>query len=64
MVNGEKFQSYAVTLTLIEKCPLSLINGNYNNGSINFKFEHAVVYKNKLDEFNSLHCPIKIKVMV
>ena len=33
-----------------------------NNGSIHFKLEHIVVYKNSSDEFDIGHCPIKVKV--
>ena len=32
-----------------------------NNGSIQLKLEHIVVYKNSSDEFD-MHCPIKVKV--
>ena len=34
-----------------------------NNGSIDLKLEHIVVYENSSDEFDIGHCPIKIKVM-
>ena len=33
-----------------------------NNGSIDLKLEHIVVYENSLDEFDIGHCPIKVKV--
>ena len=33
-----------------------------NNGSINLKLEHIVVYENSSDEFDIGHCPIKVKV--
>ena len=32
-----------------------------NNGSIDVKFEHTVVYENSSDEFDIGRCPIKIK---
>ena len=35
-----------------------------NNGSIDLKLEHTVVYENSSDEFDIGHCPIKVKVMV
>ena len=35
-----------------------------NNGSVDLKLEHIVVYENSLDEFNIGHCPIKVKVTV
>ena len=35
-----------------------------NNGSIDVKLEHTVVYENSSDEFNIGHCPIKVKVTV
>ena len=34
-----------------------------NNGSVDLKLEHIVVYENSLDEFDIGHCPIKVKVM-
>ena len=33
------------------------------NGSIDLKLEHIVVYENSSDEFDIGHCPIKVKVM-
>ena len=33
-----------------------------NNGSIDLKLEHIVVYENSSDEFDIGHCPIKFKV--
>ena len=33
-----------------------------NNGSIDLKLEHIVVYENSLDEFDIGHCPIKVNV--
>ena len=33
-----------------------------NNGSIDLKLEHIVVYENSSHEFNIGHCPIKVKV--
>ena len=33
-----------------------------NNGSIDVKLEHTVVYENSSDEFDIGHCPIKVKV--
>ena len=33
-----------------------------NNGSIHLKLKHIVVYKNRSDEFDIGHCPIKVKV--
>ena len=32
-----------------------------NNGLIDLKLEHIVVYENSSDEFDSGHCPIKVK---
>ena len=34
-----------------------------NNGSIDLKLEHIVVYENSSDEFDIGHYPIKVKVM-
>ena len=33
-----------------------------DNGSIDLKLEHIVVYENSSDEFDIGHCPIKVKV--
>ena len=33
-----------------------------NNGSIDLKLEHTVVYENSSDEFDIGHCLIKVKV--
>ena len=33
-----------------------------NNGSIDVKLEHTVVYENSSDELDIGHCPIKVKV--
>ena len=33
-----------------------------NNGSIDLKLEHIVVYENSSDKFDIGHCPIKVKV--
>ena len=37
-------------------------NNSKNNGSIDLKLEHIVVYENSSDEFDIGHCPIKVKV--
>ena len=37
-------------------------NNSKNNGSIDVKLEHTVVYENSSDEFDIGHCPIKVKV--
>ena len=34
-----------------------------NNGSIDLKLEHTVVYENSSDEFDIGHCTIKVEVM-
>ena len=41
---------------------LSVYTITQNNGSIDLKLEHIVVYKNSSDEFDIGHCPIKVKV--
>ena len=33
-----------------------------NNGSVDLKLEHIVVYENCSDKFDIGHCPIKVKV--
>ena len=37
------------------------VNSN-NNGSVDLKLKHIVVYENSSDEFDIGHCPIKVKV--
>ena len=37
-------------------------NNSKNNGSINFKLEHVVVFENSSDELDNGHCPVKVKV--
>ena len=41
-----------------------LHDNSKNNGSIDLKLEHIVVYRNSSDEFDIGHCPIKDKVTV
>ena len=38
-------------------------NNSKNNGSIDLKLQHIVVYENSSDDFDIGHCPIKVKVM-
>ena len=33
-----------------------------NNGSIDLKLKHIVVYENSSEKFDIGHCPIKVKV--
>ena len=35
-----------------------------NNGSIDLKLEHIVVYESSSDEFDIGHCPIKVNFTV
>ena len=45
-------------------CPSVCVHDNSkNNGSIDLKLEHIVVYENSSDEFDIGHCLIKVKVM-
>ena len=37
-------------------------NNSKNNGSVDLKLEHILVYENSSDEFDIGHCPIKVKV--
>ena len=39
-----------------------VLDNSKNNGSIDLKLEHIVVYENGSDEFDIGHCPIKVKV--
>ena len=41
---------------------VSVNDNSKNNGLIDVKLEHTVVYENSSDEFDIGHCPIKVKV--
>ena len=43
-------------------CVCLCTDNSKNNGSIDLKLEHIVVYENSSDEFDIGHCPIKVKV--
>ena len=43
-------------------CVCLCTDNSKNNGSINLKLEHVVVYENSSDKFDIGHCPIKVKV--
>ena len=48
---------------LVSVCLSVCVHDNSkNNGSIDVKLEHTVVYENSSDEFDIGHCPIKVKV--
>ena len=56
---------------LVSVCPsvclsvcvcVCVYDNSKNNGSIDLKLEHIVVYENSSDEFDIGHCPIKVKV--
>ena len=42
--------------------PVCVHDNSKNNGSIDLKLEHIVVYENSSDEFDIGHCPSKVKV--
>ena len=50
----------------VSVCLLSVCvhDNSKNNGSIDVKLEHTVVYENSSNEFDIGHCPIKVKVKV
>ena len=41
-----------------------VLDNSKNNGSIDVKLEHTVVYENSSDKFDIGHCPIKVKVEI
>ena len=46
-------------------CVSVCVHGNSkNNGSIDLKLEHIVIYENCSEEFDIGHCAIKVKVKV
>ena len=57
------------TATIVYSClsvclSICVHDNSKNNGSVNLKLEHIVVYENSSEEFNIGHCLIKVKVMV
>ena len=66
------FYSCGLSATTIEySCPsvclsvclsVCVHDNSKDNGSIHLKLEHIVVYENSSDEFDIVHCPIKVKV--
>ena len=61
-----EYSSLSVCLSVCLSWCLSVCvhDNSKNNGSIDVKLEHIVVYENSLDEFDIGHCPIKVKVTV
>ena len=60
------YYSCGLSTTTIEYSWLSVClsvcvhDNSKNNGSIDLKLEHIVVYENSSDEFDIGHCPIKV----
>ena len=59
-----EYSSLSVCLSWCLSVCLSVCvhDNSKNNGSIDVKLEHTVVYENSSDEFDIGHCPIKVKV--
>ena len=59
-----EYSSLSVCLSVYVCVCLSVCvhDNSKNNGSINLKLEHIVVYENSSDEFDIGHCSIKVKV--
>ena len=57
---GGNVDNYRVLMSIcVSVCLCVCVHDNSkNNGSINLKLEHTVVYENSSDEFNIGHCPI------
>ena len=66
--NSTYFYSCGLSTATIEYSSLFVClsvcvhDNSKNNGSIDVKLEHTVVYENSSDEFDIGHCPIKVKV--
>ena len=57
------FSTATIEYSSLSVCLSVCVHDNSkNNGSIHLKLEHIVVYGNSSDEFDSGHCPIKVKV--
>ena len=54
--------SVCVSVCLCVCVSVCVPDNSKNNGSIDLKLEHIVVYENSSDEFDIGHCPIKVKV--
>ena len=61
-----EYSSLSVCLSVCLAVCLSVCvhDNSKNNGSIDLKLEHIVVYENSSDEFDIGHCLIKVKVTV
>ena len=59
-----QLRNYRVLISVCVSVCLSVCvhDNSKNNGSIDLKLEHVVVYENSSDEFNIGYCPIKVKV--
>ena len=58
-----EYSSLSVCLCRLSVCLSACVHDNSkDNGSIDVKLEHTVVYENSSDEFDIGHCPIKVKV--
>ena len=59
-----EYSSLSVCLSVLVSVCLSVCvhDNSKNNGSIDVKLEHTVVYENSSNEFDIGHCPIKVKV--
>ena len=56
------FLSLSLSLCVCVCVCVCVHDNSKNNGSIQLKLEHIVVYKNSSDEFDIGYCPIKVKV--
>ena len=54
--------SVCVSVCLCVCVSVCVHDNSKNNGSIDLKLEHIVVYENSSDEFDIGYCPIKFKV--
>ena len=50
------------SMCLCVRLSVCVHDNSKNNGSIDLKLEHIVVYENSSDEVGIGHCPIKVKV--
>ena len=60
-----EYSSLSVCLSVCLGVCLSVCcvhDNSKNDGSVDLKLEHTVVYENSSDEFDIGHCPIKVKV--
>ena len=56
--------SFCLSVCLFVCLSVYVHDNSKKNGSIHLKLEHIVIYENSSEEFDIVHCPIKVKATV